>query len=204
MPSIATPIGVNGFSPLPPQTNGQPASETIYTNGIHPYPGTALLGLGERAWLLQGAQGVLPIPGTCWMNQPWAPVASLQGGGNSGREQLCPSLAAVGQEPFPVGAAHASLAFSGLFYLPSPFSSLPSSKPHGGRPPPAGLRRHAALCRSQTSLPIPSLSPLFAPCTYFWEVNVTLGLNTGLAQRIWARIHEGSSRCCAPAGAPGW
>ncbi|NWI63092.1 CELF3 protein, partial [Todus mexicanus] len=41
VPSIATPIGVNGFSPLPPQTNGQPASETIYTNGIHPYPGDA-------------------------------------------------------------------------------------------------------------------------------------------------------------------
>ncbi|NXT17421.1 CELF3 protein, partial [Syrrhaptes paradoxus] len=38
VPSIATPIGVNGFTPLPPQTNGQPASETIYTNGIHPYP----------------------------------------------------------------------------------------------------------------------------------------------------------------------
>ncbi|XP_028921746.1 CUGBP Elav-like family member 6 isoform X7 [Ornithorhynchus anatinus] len=38
VPSIATPIGVNGFSPLPPQTNGQPASETIYANGIHPYP----------------------------------------------------------------------------------------------------------------------------------------------------------------------
>ncbi|CAM4526252.1 CUGBP Elav-like family member 6 isoform X4 [Lepidochelys kempii] len=38
VPSIATPIGVNGFSPLPPQTNGQPASEAIYTNGIHPYP----------------------------------------------------------------------------------------------------------------------------------------------------------------------
>uniref|UniRef100_K7FVY3 CUGBP Elav-like family member 6 n=1 Tax=Pelodiscus sinensis TaxID=13735 RepID=K7FVY3_PELSI len=38
VPSIATPIGVNGFSPLPPQTNGQPAWETIYTNGIHPYP----------------------------------------------------------------------------------------------------------------------------------------------------------------------
>ncbi|NXB65447.1 CELF3 protein, partial [Struthidea cinerea] len=29
VPSIATPIGVNGFSPLPPQTNGQPASETM-------------------------------------------------------------------------------------------------------------------------------------------------------------------------------
>ncbi|XP_010004202.1 PREDICTED: CUGBP Elav-like family member 6 isoform X4 [Chaetura pelagica] len=38
VPSIAAPIGVNGFSPLPPQSNGQPASETIYTNGIHPYP----------------------------------------------------------------------------------------------------------------------------------------------------------------------
>ncbi|XP_030434418.1 CUGBP Elav-like family member 6 isoform X5 [Gopherus evgoodei] len=38
VPSIATPIGVNGFSHLPPQTNGQPTSETIYTNGIHPYP----------------------------------------------------------------------------------------------------------------------------------------------------------------------
>ncbi|XP_066541626.1 CUGBP Elav-like family member 4 isoform X4 [Hoplias malabaricus] len=38
VPSIAAPIGVNGFSALPPQSNGQPASETIYTNGIHPYP----------------------------------------------------------------------------------------------------------------------------------------------------------------------
>ncbi|NWI85215.1 CELF3 protein, partial [Pitta sordida] len=38
VPSIAAPIGVNGFSPLPPQTNGQPTSDTIYTNGIHPYP----------------------------------------------------------------------------------------------------------------------------------------------------------------------
>ncbi|XP_065497809.1 CUGBP Elav-like family member 6 isoform X17 [Caloenas nicobarica] len=38
VPSIAAPIGVNGFSPLPPQSNGQPASEPIYTNGIHPYP----------------------------------------------------------------------------------------------------------------------------------------------------------------------
>ncbi|KAI5624044.1 CUGBP Elav-like family member 4 isoform X2 [Silurus asotus] len=38
VPSIAATIGVNGFSALP-QSNGQPASETIYTNGIHPYPG---------------------------------------------------------------------------------------------------------------------------------------------------------------------
>ncbi|XP_072881169.1 CUGBP Elav-like family member 4 isoform X5 [Hemitrygon akajei] len=40
VPSIATPIGVNGFSAMPPQTNGQPTSDTIYANGIHPYPGS--------------------------------------------------------------------------------------------------------------------------------------------------------------------
>ncbi|XP_075873064.1 CUGBP Elav-like family member 3-B, partial [Nelusetta ayraudi] len=38
VPSIAAPMGVNGFSALPPQSNGQPTAEPIYTNGIHPYP----------------------------------------------------------------------------------------------------------------------------------------------------------------------
>uniref|UniRef100_V9L8K8 CUGBP Elav-like family member 3-A-like protein n=2 Tax=Callorhinchus milii TaxID=7868 RepID=V9L8K8_CALMI len=38
VPSIAAPIGVNGFSAMPPQTNGQPTSDAIYANGIHPYP----------------------------------------------------------------------------------------------------------------------------------------------------------------------
>ncbi|XP_068460555.1 CUGBP Elav-like family member 4 isoform X8 [Clinocottus analis] len=38
VPSIATSIGVNGFSALPPQSNGHHNSEPIYTNGIHPYP----------------------------------------------------------------------------------------------------------------------------------------------------------------------
>ncbi|KAK5934963.1 hypothetical protein CgunFtcFv8_020366 [Champsocephalus gunnari] len=36
VPSLATTIGVNGFSTLP-QSNGQP-TEHVYTNGIHPYP----------------------------------------------------------------------------------------------------------------------------------------------------------------------
>lgn len=72
---------MNGFSPLPPQTNGQPASETIYTNGIHPYPGNPPCrtsgglchipsGLGTCARLTRQAPGVLPTPGTRWMNQP--------------------------------------------------------------------------------------------------------------------------------------
>uniref|UniRef100_A0A8C5AAZ1 RRM domain-containing protein n=1 Tax=Gadus morhua TaxID=8049 RepID=A0A8C5AAZ1_GADMO len=43
VPSIAAPIGVNGFSTLPPQSNGQPNSEPIYTNGIHPYPGEPIM-----------------------------------------------------------------------------------------------------------------------------------------------------------------
>ncbi|XP_058850846.1 CUGBP Elav-like family member 4 isoform X2 [Acipenser ruthenus] len=52
VPSIATAIGVNGFSALPPQSNGQPASEPIYTNGIHPYPGGR--GWGPSEWCLGG------------------------------------------------------------------------------------------------------------------------------------------------------
>ncbi|XP_069074410.1 CUGBP Elav-like family member 3 isoform X2 [Pleurodeles waltl] len=31
-------LGVNGYSAVPTQTGGQPASEAIYTNGVHPYP----------------------------------------------------------------------------------------------------------------------------------------------------------------------
>ncbi|XP_061109858.1 CUGBP Elav-like family member 3 isoform X2 [Conger conger] len=38
VPALPPPIGVNGYSALPPTPNGQPASETLYTNGVHPYP----------------------------------------------------------------------------------------------------------------------------------------------------------------------
>ncbi|XP_053274718.1 CUGBP Elav-like family member 4 isoform X3 [Pleuronectes platessa] len=46
--SIANPMGVNGFSALPPQSNGHSTSETIYTNGIHPYPGEQIKVLHKR------------------------------------------------------------------------------------------------------------------------------------------------------------
>ncbi|XP_053543898.1 CUGBP Elav-like family member 4 isoform X3 [Ictalurus punctatus] len=37
--SIPSPISVNGFTGLPPpQANGQPPAEAVFTNGIHPYP----------------------------------------------------------------------------------------------------------------------------------------------------------------------
>ncbi|XP_017602103.1 PREDICTED: CUGBP Elav-like family member 4 isoform X1 [Corvus brachyrhynchos] len=39
VPSIPSPIGVNGFTAPPPQANGQPAAEAVFANGIHPYPG---------------------------------------------------------------------------------------------------------------------------------------------------------------------
>ncbi|KAJ0056336.1 hypothetical protein NL108_004630, partial [Boleophthalmus pectinirostris] len=61
VPSIATPIGVNGFSALPPQSNGQPTSEPIYTNGIHPYPGKP----GNRRHIrifFTCVSGSLPVP----------------------------------------------------------------------------------------------------------------------------------------------
>ncbi|XP_039615052.1 CUGBP Elav-like family member 4 isoform X4 [Polypterus senegalus] len=38
VPSIPSPIGVNGFSGIPPQGNGQPTAEAVFANGIHPYP----------------------------------------------------------------------------------------------------------------------------------------------------------------------
>ncbi|KAJ8273479.1 hypothetical protein GJAV_G00102060 [Gymnothorax javanicus] len=38
VPALPPPIAVNGYSPLPAPASGQPASETLYTNGVHPYP----------------------------------------------------------------------------------------------------------------------------------------------------------------------
>ncbi|XP_070767624.1 CUGBP Elav-like family member 3 isoform X15 [Enoplosus armatus] len=37
VPSLPPPIGVNGYSSLPAPTNGQQATEALYTNGVHPY-----------------------------------------------------------------------------------------------------------------------------------------------------------------------
>ncbi|XP_062062488.1 CUGBP Elav-like family member 6 [Lepus europaeus] len=35
---LPAPIGVNGFGPLSPATNGQPGSDALYSNGLSPYP----------------------------------------------------------------------------------------------------------------------------------------------------------------------
>lgn len=41
VPAIPPPIGVNGYSSVPAPTNGQQATEALYTNGVHPYQGTS-------------------------------------------------------------------------------------------------------------------------------------------------------------------
>nr|XP_004666771.1 CUGBP Elav-like family member 6 [Jaculus jaculus] len=38
LPGLPAPMGVNGFGSLTPQTNGQPSSDTLYNNGLSPYP----------------------------------------------------------------------------------------------------------------------------------------------------------------------
>uniref|UniRef100_A0A670ZK49 CUGBP Elav-like family member 4 n=1 Tax=Pseudonaja textilis TaxID=8673 RepID=A0A670ZK49_PSETE len=58
VPSIPSPIGVNGFTGLPPQANGQPAAEAVFANGIHPYP--AFTGRMPFQTPTQSSQQTLP------------------------------------------------------------------------------------------------------------------------------------------------
>ncbi|XP_041094838.1 CUGBP Elav-like family member 3 [Polyodon spathula] len=39
VPALPAQMGVNGYSAVPTQPSGQGASESIYSNGVHPYPG---------------------------------------------------------------------------------------------------------------------------------------------------------------------
>ncbi|KAF4803741.1 CUGBP Elav-like family member 4 [Turdus rufiventris] len=61
VPSIPSPIGVNGFTGLPPQANGQPAAEAVFANGIHPYPATVLNG---SIWMIN-IKGMLEVEKLC-------------------------------------------------------------------------------------------------------------------------------------------
>ncbi|XP_072535982.1 CUGBP Elav-like family member 3 isoform X2 [Salminus brasiliensis] len=45
LPALPPPMGVNGYSPVPAPANGQSASETIYTNGIHPFQAQSSAGM---------------------------------------------------------------------------------------------------------------------------------------------------------------
>ncbi|XP_059863184.2 CUGBP Elav-like family member 4 [Delphinus delphis] len=63
VPSIPSPIGVNGFTGLPPQANGQPAAEAVFANGIHPYPAQSPTAADP---LQQAYAGVQQYAGAGW------------------------------------------------------------------------------------------------------------------------------------------
>lgn len=60
--SIPSPISVNGFTGMPPpQANGQPPAEAVFTNGIHHYPGKSDKFWGTYASTQNNSQGYRKI-----------------------------------------------------------------------------------------------------------------------------------------------
>lgn len=102
VPSIPSPIGVNGFTGLPPQANGQPAAEAVFANGIHPYPGKHIW----QPFLTHAAHPsfILPLPlllqpGMCGSCPPfipwWNPKCDQGDQGTSGGRNQVPILGEV-------------------------------------------------------------------------------------------------------------
>ncbi|XP_060936881.1 CUGBP Elav-like family member 3 isoform X26 [Limanda limanda] len=54
--ALPPPLGVNGYSSLPAQTNGQQATEALYTNGVHPYQAQSPAGLDPLQQAYAGMQ----------------------------------------------------------------------------------------------------------------------------------------------------
>lgn len=60
--SIPSPISVNGFTGMPPpQANGQPPAEAVFTNGIHHYPGKSAACTITTRHFPVAAQGTVAI-----------------------------------------------------------------------------------------------------------------------------------------------
>ncbi|XP_059951166.1 CUGBP Elav-like family member 6 isoform X14 [Mesoplodon densirostris] len=75
LPGLPAPIGVNGFGPLTPQTNGQPGSDSLYNNGLSPYPAQSP---GVADPLQQAYAGMQHYAGFTWPAYPsaYAPVST--------------------------------------------------------------------------------------------------------------------------------
>ncbi|XP_065728841.1 CUGBP Elav-like family member 6 isoform X7 [Phocoena phocoena] len=75
LPGLPAPIGVNGFGPLTPQTNGQPGSDSLYNNGLSPYPAQSP---GVADPLQQAYAGMHHYAGFTWPAYPsaYAPVST--------------------------------------------------------------------------------------------------------------------------------
>ncbi|XP_028630328.1 CUGBP Elav-like family member 6 isoform X26 [Grammomys surdaster] len=63
LPGLPAPLGVNGFGSLNPQTNGQPGSDTLYNNGLSPYPAQSP---GVADPLQQAYAGIHHYAGFIW------------------------------------------------------------------------------------------------------------------------------------------
>lgn len=116
---LPAPIGVNGFGPLGPPTNGQPGSDTLYNNGLSPYPGGRL-----SPWL-----------------HPY-PTAMGWGAGTllpQGRVHTSNAFPPLSHGPALQGPPHPCPPYQAS-------RSLSSPKPRHG-PSAAGLRRDAPLRR---------------------------------------------------------
>ncbi|XP_035300316.1 CUGBP Elav-like family member 6 isoform X12 [Cricetulus griseus] len=75
LPGLPAPMGVNGFGSLTPQTNGQPGSDTLYNNGLSPYPAQSP---GVADPLQQAYAGIQHYAGFTWPAYPsaYAPVST--------------------------------------------------------------------------------------------------------------------------------
>uniref|UniRef100_A0A8C6WYB9 RRM domain-containing protein n=1 Tax=Neogobius melanostomus TaxID=47308 RepID=A0A8C6WYB9_9GOBI len=74
----STPPGImNGFSALPPQSNGQPTSEPIYTNGIHPYPAQSPTVTDPLQQAYAGVQHYAGEPSLLYLLSPLSPSPSV-------------------------------------------------------------------------------------------------------------------------------
>ncbi|CAO2634780.1 CUGBP Elav-like family member 6 [Lemmus lemmus] len=72
LPGLPAPMGVNGFGSLTPQTNGQPGSDTIYNNGLSPYPAQSP---GVADPLQQAYAGIHQYAGSAYPSA-YAPVST--------------------------------------------------------------------------------------------------------------------------------
>ncbi|XP_023377490.1 CUGBP Elav-like family member 6 isoform X14 [Pteropus vampyrus] len=73
LPGLPAPIGVNGFGPLTPQTNGQPGSDTLYNSGLSPYPAQSP---GVADPLQQAYAGMHHYAGPAAYPSAYAPVST--------------------------------------------------------------------------------------------------------------------------------
>ncbi|XP_050007824.1 CUGBP Elav-like family member 6 isoform X18 [Alexandromys fortis] len=73
LPSLPAPMGVNGFGSLTPQTNGQPGSDSIYNNGLSPYPAQSP---GVADPLQQAYAGIHQYAGPAAYSSAYAPVST--------------------------------------------------------------------------------------------------------------------------------